>query len=74
MDPSHLLSGTAPKVAPPFKKAYVVTEGEVTISTDDDEQLLGEMDSCVITADELRAVVNNTNRMATKPVNGPTRP
>jgi hypothetical protein len=27
--------------APPFKKASVVTDGEVTISTDDVEQLLG---------------------------------
>jgi quercetin dioxygenase-like cupin family protein len=54
--------------------ASVVTEGEVTISTGDDEQLLGQMDSSVITADELRAVVNNTNRVATMPVNGLTRP
>jgi hypothetical protein len=50
------------------------TEGEVTISTDDDEPLLGQMDSCVITADELRAVVSNTNRGATMPANGRTRP
>lgn len=60
--------------ATPFKKAYVVTEGEVTISTDVDEQVLGQMDSCVIAADELRSVVNNTNRVVTMPVDGLTRP
>jgi hypothetical protein len=54
--------------------ASVVTEDEVTISNDDDEQLLGQMDSCVITSNELRAVVNNTNRVATMRVNGLTRP
>jgi hypothetical protein len=60
--------------APPFNKASVVTDGEVTISTDDVGQLLGQMDSSVITANELRALANNTNRVATVPVNGLTRP
>lgn len=72
--PLALPPGTAPKVAAPFKMASVVTEDEVTISNDDDEQLLGQMDSCVITSNELRAVVNNTNRVATMRVNGLTRP
>jgi quercetin dioxygenase-like cupin family protein len=63
---SHFLpGGGGERSATPFEKVYAVTEGEVTISTDDDEEVLGAMDSCVIPADEFRVVANHTNQVAT---------
>lgn len=60
-----LPGGGAERSATQFEKVYIVTEGKVTISTDDDEQVLGPMDSCVIPAGEFRVVANNTNQVAT---------
>jgi quercetin dioxygenase-like cupin family protein len=60
-----LPGGGADRSATPFEKVYVVLDGEVTVTTDNDEQALGPMDSCVIPADEFRTIENKTNEVAT---------
>ena len=59
-----LPGGRADRSVTPFEKVYVVVEGQVTLSTDDDEQVLCALDSCVIPAGEYRAIVNLTNKVA----------
>jgi quercetin dioxygenase-like cupin family protein len=62
---THFLpGGGADHDATPLEKVYVVTEGEVTIVTDDGETTLGPYDSCYLAPNEARAVENRTNRPA----------
>jgi quercetin dioxygenase-like cupin family protein len=60
-----LPGGGAESGATPVEKIYIVLSGEITITVDEGEFTLGELDSCMIKANEARAIVNNTNRVAT---------
>ena len=62
---SHFLpGGGAERDATPIEKVYVVTEGEVTIVTDEGEATLGPYDSIYLAPNEARAIENRTNRPA----------
>jgi quercetin dioxygenase-like cupin family protein len=62
---SHFLpGGGCERDATPIEKVYVVTEGEVTIVTDDGETTLGPYDSIYLAPNEARAIANRTNRPA----------
>jgi quercetin dioxygenase-like cupin family protein len=62
---SHFLpGGGAESDTTPVEKIYVVIDGNVTVSTDDDETELGPLDSCRLAPSERRSIVNNTNRPA----------
>ena len=60
---SHFLpGGGTERDATPLEKVYVVTDGEVTVVTDDGEATLGPLDSCYLAPDEARSLENRTNR------------
>jgi quercetin dioxygenase-like cupin family protein len=59
-----LPGGGADSDATPLEKVYVVTDGTLTVVTDDGETELGPMDSVHLAAGERRAVENRTNRTA----------
>lgn len=59
-----LPGGGAESDATPLEKVYVVTEGEVTIATDDGETRLGPLDSCHLAAGERRSIENRSKRTA----------
>jgi mannose-6-phosphate isomerase-like protein (cupin superfamily) len=62
---SHFLpGGGVERDATPLEKVYVVTEGEVTIVTDEGEATLGPYDSIYLAPNEARAIENRTNRPA----------
>jgi mannose-6-phosphate isomerase-like protein (cupin superfamily) len=62
---THFLpAGGCERDATPLEKVYVVTEGEVTVVTDDGEVALGPYDSCRLAPNEARALENRTNRPA----------
>ena len=62
---SHFLPGGGAELdATPLEKVYVVTEGEVTIVTDEGEATLGPLDSCYLAPNEARSIENRTNRPA----------
>ena len=62
---SHFLpGGGVERDATPLEKVYVVTEGEITIVTDEGEATLGPYDSIYLAANEARAIENRTNRPA----------
>jgi quercetin dioxygenase-like cupin family protein len=62
---SHFLPGGGVEMdATPIEKVYVVTEGEVTIVTDEGEATLGLYDSIYLEPNEARAIENRTNRPA----------
>ncbi len=62
---SHFLpAGGCEFDATPLEKVYVITEGELTVITDDGETTLGPYDSCYLGPNEARAVENRTNRPA----------
>jgi quercetin dioxygenase-like cupin family protein len=62
---SHFLpGGGVERDATPIEKVYVVTEGEVTIVTDEGEATLGPYDSIYLAPNEARAIENRTNRPA----------
>ena len=59
---SHFLpGGGCEHEATPLEKVYVVTDGKVTVITDEGESTLGTGDSCHIPAGEARSVTNRTN-------------
>ena len=51
--------------ATPIEKVYVGIEGELTVITDDGEDNLRPMDSCYLTPNEGRSIINRTNKIAT---------
>ena len=51
--------------ATPIEKVYVGIEGELTVITDDGEENLRPMDSCYLTPNEGRSIINRTNKIAT---------
>ena len=62
---SHFLpAGGVQRDATPLEKVYVVTEGEITIVTDDGEVTLHPYDSVYLAPNEARAIENRTNRPA----------
>tara|TARA_B100001105_G_C22146416_1_gene338190 strand:+ start:271 stop:621 length:351 start_codon:yes stop_codon:yes gene_type:complete len=58
-----LPGGGAGPDATPFEKVYVVTEGEMTITVDGIDTIIGPMDSCTIPAGEVRILENRTNNV-----------
>ncbi|MDP6174364.1 MAG: cupin domain-containing protein, partial [Rhodospirillales bacterium] len=70
----YLPGGKADMAGSPFEKVYVVIEGELTIITEEGETVLGPLDSCHIAPDEKRAVVNQTNHVASMLVTVPNKP
>ena len=62
---SHFLPGGGCEyAATPIEKVYVVTEGEVTIVTDEGEATLRPYDSIHLAPGEGRSIENRTNRPA----------
>lgn len=62
---SHFLpGGGAEASSSPLERVYVVTEGEVTIVTDDGETTLKAMDSIHLAPGEKRSIINRTNSPA----------
>ena len=64
---SHFLPGGGAEMdTSPLEKIYVVIDGEVTIELGNGERhVLRKLDSCHIPGGEARAIVNNTNSVAT---------
>ncbi len=59
---SHFLPGGGAEFgATPLEKVYVVTEGEVTVKSADEEVVLKAYDSLYIGPNEGRSIVNATN-------------
>ncbi len=56
-----LPGGGAGPDSTPFEKVYVVLDGEMTVIVDDQETVLGPMDSCTIPANEVRKIENRNN-------------
>ena len=56
--------GHAERDASGTEKVYIVLEGEITVVTDDQEAVLGPMDSCFLAPGEARAVENRTQARA----------
>lgn len=61
----YLPGGRAERGASPLERVYIVLDGEITVITNEGETVLGPLDSCHIAPDEMRAVENRTNRVAT---------
>jgi mannose-6-phosphate isomerase-like protein (cupin superfamily) len=62
---SHFLPGGGCELdATPLEKVYVVTEGEVTVVTEQGEATLGPYDSIYLAPNEARSIENRTNRPA----------
>ena len=59
-----LPGGGTTHTATPLEKVYVGVEGELTIVTDDDENILTPMDSCYLAPNEGRSIINRTNKIA----------
>ena len=57
--------GGAERSASANEKVYVVLEGEITVITDEGEETLGPLDSCVIGVNEYRAVENRADTTCT---------
>ena len=59
-----LPGGGAGPDSTPFEKVYVVLAGELTILIDDEETVLGPLDSCTIAPGEMRKIENRSNHVA----------
>lgn len=63
---SHYLpGGNAERDATATEKVYVVIDGEITVTTDDGEAVLGPLDSVYLAPGEARAVENRSDSQAT---------
>ena len=58
-----LPGGGAGPDATPFEKVYVVLEGEMTVTIDGTDTVLGAMDSCTIPPGEVRKIENRSNHI-----------
>lgn len=58
-----LPGGGAGPDATPFEKVYVVLEGEMTVTIDGTDTVLGPMDSCTIPPGEVRRIENRSNHI-----------
>lgn len=59
-----LPGGGAGPDSTPFEKVYIVLEGEMSITINDETTTLGPMDSCTIAPDEVRLLENRGNHVA----------
>lgn len=73
-----LPGGGAGPDSTPFEKVYVVIEGEMTVTIDGADTVLGPMDSCTIPAETVRKIENRSNHickmLVVMPYPGGTRP
>lgn len=53
--------GGADMAATPMEKVYFVLKGEITVVTEDGEEVLGPLDSCHLEFNEARAVENRSD-------------
>lgn len=60
-----LPGGGAGPDSTPFEKVYVVLDGEMTVTIDGVDTVLGRYDSCTIAPGEVRLLENRTNHAAT---------
>jgi len=60
-----LPGGGAGPDSTPFEKIYVCLGGELAVSANGEEVVLGLYDSCTIPAGEVREIVNRSNLVAT---------
>lgn len=60
-----LPGGGAGPDATPFEKVYVVLDGEMTVTIDGVETVLGRYDSATIAPGEVRLLENRSNHVAT---------
>ena len=51
--------------ATPLEKVYVGIEGELTVVTDDGEEILTPLDTCYLSPNEGRSIINRSNKIAT---------
>ncbi|MEM8653355.1 MAG: cupin domain-containing protein [Pseudomonadota bacterium] len=58
-----LPGGGAGPDATPFEKVYVVLDGEITVTVNDTDMVLGPMDSCTIPPGEMRKIENRSNHV-----------
>jgi quercetin dioxygenase-like cupin family protein len=58
---NFLPGGGAEMDSTPLEKVYVVVDGEVTVSTENGETVLGRYDSCRVAPGEARSIENRTN-------------
>jgi len=56
-----LPGGGAGPDSTPFEKVYVVLEGEMTVTIDGQDTVLGKFDSCTIAPNEVRKIENRRN-------------
>ena len=73
-----LPGGGAGPDSTPFEKVYVVIEGEMTVTIDGTDTVLGPMDSCTIPPETVRKIENRSNHICkmheVKPYPGGARP
>jgi len=60
-----LPGGGAGPDSTPFEKVYVVLDGEMTVTIDGRETVLGRYDSCTIAPGEVREIKNHSNHVCT---------
>lgn len=58
---TFLPGGGAEKGSAPSAKVYVVIEGEITVTTENGETVLGKFDSCYLPPNLERSIENQTN-------------
>lgn len=58
-----LPGGGAGPDSTPFEKIYIVTEGEMTVTIDGVDTVLGPMDSATIVPGEVRKIENRSNHV-----------
>ena len=58
-----LPGGGAGPDATPFEKVYVVLDGEMTVTIDGEDTVLGKFDSCTIAPNEVRKIENRSNHV-----------
>ena len=58
-----LPGGGAGPDSTPFEKVYIVTEGEMTVTIDGVDTVLGPMDSATIVPGEVRKIENRSNHV-----------
>ena len=58
-----LPGGGAGPDSTPFEKVYVVLDGEMTVTIDGADTVLGPMDSCTIPPGQERRIENRTNHI-----------
>ena len=56
-----LPGGGAGTDSTPFEKVYVVLQGEMTVTIDGKDTVLGKYDSCTIAPNEVRKIENRRN-------------